>query len=229
MKEEFFKFPATPHLALLGEGAVRGDKVMSGQERDEFLRHRLVVEEKVDGANVGISFGASGEIRIQNRGAYLLEPYSGQWKRLAEWLSPRTDLLFERLADRYILFGEWCYAQHSIFYEKLPDWFLGFDIFDKVHIKFFSCRRRDTMFLDLDIVGVPRIKEGHFSLDVLQELFLPSFLGDTPAEGLYMRWDSSDWLEKRAKLVRPKFLQSITGHWSRGTLKANRLQVGNRT
>ena len=63
MKDDFYKFPSTPHLALLGEVAVRDDKVMSKFERDEFLTHELVVEEKVDGANLGISFDESGNIR----------------------------------------------------------------------------------------------------------------------------------------------------------------------
>ena len=125
---------------------VRGDKVMLDSERKDFLRHELVVEEKVDGANLGISFNAEGEIRAQNRGSYLHLPSTGQWKKLTEWLKPRTDALFENLVDLYILFGEWCYAQHSVFYDRLQDWFLGFDMFDKDKGKFFSCSRRDEVF-----------------------------------------------------------------------------------
>ncbi|MDR3557251.1 MAG: RNA ligase family protein [Syntrophobacteraceae bacterium] len=229
MEDNFFKFPSTPHLTVLGEMDIRGDKVMTEGEREEFLHHKLVVEEKVDGANIGISFGPSGEIRVQNRGEYLVEPYCGQWKRLAEWLNPRTDFFFDRLGDRYILFGEWCYAQHSAYYERLPDWFLGFDIFDKIRLRFFSCRRRDAMLLDLKVYKVPHLKEGYFSLAELQGLFSTSLLGDVQAEGLYLRWDSDDWLEKRAKLVRPTFLQSIADHWSQKNIRANRLQVENRT
>ncbi len=56
MKGGFFKFPSTPHLALLGDVEIRGDKVMSELERAEFLCHEFAVEEKVDGANLGISF-----------------------------------------------------------------------------------------------------------------------------------------------------------------------------
>ncbi len=55
MKADFFKFPSTPHLATLPGVDIRGDKVLSGSERDEFLRHDLIVEEKADGANLGIS------------------------------------------------------------------------------------------------------------------------------------------------------------------------------
>ena len=67
MIDRFNKFPSTPHLALLGGVGVRDDKVMSEFERCEFLRHELVVEEKVDGANLGISFDESKkEVHICN-------------------------------------------------------------------------------------------------------------------------------------------------------------------
>lgn len=228
MNDQFFKFPSTPHLVLLGDVQVRDDKVMSEHERDEFLLHDLVVEEKVDGANLGISFDASGNIRLQNRGGYLLFPFSGQWKKLSKWLSPRTDLLFEQLTDRYILFGEWCYAQHSVTYGRLPDWFLGFDIFDKQSAKFFSCSRRDIILRKLEISPMPIVKHGHFTLLELNSLLSQSHLGDHPAEGLYLRFDQGDWLGQRAKLVRPAFIQSVEEHWSRSGIRANRLKMDSR-
>lgn len=228
MKDDFFKFPSTPHLALLGAVEVRGDKVMSESERNDFLRHELVIEEKVDGANLGISFDAEGNIRAQNRGAYLHLPSTGQWKKLAEWLAPRTDVLFEQLTDRYILFGEWCYAQHSVVYDRLPDWFLGFDIYDKSTARFFSCTRRDKVFRAIGISQVPKVERGHFTLVELRELLSQSQLSDKPAEGLYLRFDQGDWLFQRAKLVRPAFIQSVEQHWSRSGIKANRLEIETR-
>ena len=34
------------------------------------------------------------------------------------------------LADRYILYGEWLYAKHTIFYDALPHYFFEFDLLD---------------------------------------------------------------------------------------------------
>ena len=228
MKDNFFKFPSTPHLALLGDIEVRGDKVMSESERNDFLRHEVVVEEKVDGANLGISFDTEGNVRAQNRGAYLHLPSSGQWKKLAEWLAPRIDALFEQLTDHYILFGEWCYAQHSVVYDRLPDWFLGFDIYDKSTICFLSCTRRDEIFRAIGISQVPKIDYSYFTLAELTELLSQSQLSNKPAEGLYLRFDQGDWLVQRAKLVRPAFIQSVEQHWSRSGIKANRLEMESR-
>lgn len=225
MKDDFFKYPTTPHLVTLAGVNIRGDKVLSESERDEFLQHDLVVEEKVDGANLGISFDSEGNIRAQNRGAYLHLPGSGQWKKLKEWLAPRTDILFENLTDRYILFGEWCYAQHSVFYDRLPDWFLGFDIYDKLSCHFLSSSRRDDLCKKMRIAQVPVIVCGRFIFPELVKLLSQSKLTDQPAEGLYLRFDQGEWLAQRAKLVRPAFIQSVEQHWSRSAIKPNRLRL----
>lgn len=225
MSEDFFKFPSTPHLATLPGVEIRGDKVMSPSERDEFLLHELTVEEKVDGANLGISFDTEGNVRFQNRGAYLSLPGMGQWKKLSQWITPRADMLFEHLADRYILFGEWCYAQHSVFYDRLPDWFLAFDIYDREHNRFLSSARRGILLEKLHVSRVPVLARGLFSFSEIKSLLSQSKLCDQPAEGVYLRVDSEDRLEKRAKLVRPAFIQSVENHWSRSAIKPNRLST----
>lgn len=123
MTNDFHKFSRPPHLAVLADSVIRDAKGMSESEREMFLRHELVVAEKVDGTNLAIPFDGEAQIQYQNRGAYFRSPFSGQWKNLSEWLIPKTDILFEKLTDRHILFKEWCYAQHSVFYSQLPDCF----------------------------------------------------------------------------------------------------------
>lgn len=223
MKDDFFKFPSTPHLALPDDLAIRGEKLLSESERDAFLRRELVVEEKVDGANLGISFDVDGNIRTQNRGAYLPLPKSGQWKKLGEWLVPKTNSLFDHLTDRYILFGEWCYARHSVPYDRLPDWFLGFDIYDKRASGFLSCNRRDEFFEKMSIAQVPSIARGYFTLPDIRKILSQSKFGSQPAEGLYLRVDQGEQLVQRAKLVRPAFIQSGGQHWSRSETVPNQL------
>ena len=225
MIDDFIKFPSTPHLGTLAGLNIRGDKVLSKSERDEFLLHELVIEEKVDGANLGISFDSEGNIRAQNRGAYLHLPGAGQWKILADWLASRTDAMFEHLSDHFILFGEWCYAQHSVFYDRLPDWFLGFDVYDKEFARFLSSDRRDALLKKMRIVQVPVVARGHFAYPEIQKLLSKSKLSDQLEEGIYLRFDQGDWLAQRAKLVRPAFIQSVEQHWSRSAIKPNRLRL----
>jgi len=68
---DFFRFPHTPHLAWLGPGAPRDDKVLTPAEVRELLNGEVVVEEKIDGANLGLSLAPDGSLRAQNRGQYL--------------------------------------------------------------------------------------------------------------------------------------------------------------
>jgi hypothetical protein len=220
---EFFKYPSTPHLAVLGDVDIRGDKVMSEAERNEFLRHELTAEEKVDGANLGLSFDREGNLRVQNRGAYLQLPAAGQWKGLGEWLASRTDRFFDHLTGQYILFGEWCYARHSVSYDRLPDWFLGFDVYDKQASRFLACVPRNELFAKMQIARVPIVGRGHYSLADLTKLLSRSRLSGQLAEGLYLRRDQGDWLLQRAKLVRPAFMQGLEQHWSRSAIRPNHL------
>ena len=68
MTSDFFRFPHTPHLVWLGEGTPRDDKVLSHLEVNALLSADVVVEEKLDGANLGFSLSTDGGLRAQNRG-----------------------------------------------------------------------------------------------------------------------------------------------------------------
>jgi ATP-dependent RNA circularization protein (DNA/RNA ligase family) len=223
MNDSFFKFPSTPHLKVISSFIVRDDKVLSEEEKHKFLSYELIIEEKIDGANLGISFNNSGNVLLQNRGSYLQEPYNGQWKELYSWIMRKEDKLIDVLEDRYILFGEWCYARHSVLYDLLPDWFLGFDIYDKNTERFLSCKRRDIYLQELNIYSVPFLEKGFFTERELVSMMSVSAYGNTPSEGLYIRIDNDDWNISRAKLVRPDFLQSIDSHWSGKVLVKNKL------
>lgn len=223
----FFRFPHTPHLAWLGRAQPRDDKVLSPAEVAGILRDEVLVEEKVDGANVGISVDEEGELRAQNRGSYL-EPTSAhpQFKLLFRWLARRRDVLTEALFPDLMLFGEWCWAVHSVRYTRLPDWFLAFDVYDRAQERFWSAARRDELVRSLGLELVPRLDEGHFSLTELRAMLGKSRLSDGPAEGLYVRRDEGDYLADRAKLVRPEFVQAIGDHWSRRAIESNQLEGG---
>ena len=224
MPRGFFRFPSTPHVAWLSDAPLRDDKLMGDDAVAELLAGEVVVEEKVDGANVGLSIDGEGGLRVQNRGGYLAEAACHpQFRPLWTWLATRREALVDALADDLMLFGEWCYARHSIRYDRLPDWFLGFDVYDLAAGRFWAAERRDGLLASLGLHAVPRVAAGRWSLDDLPGLLGPSALGDVPMEGVYLRRDAGEWLELRAKLVRPEFAQTIEDHWSRRRIEPNRL------
>ena len=221
---EFVRFPKTPHLVWLGAGKPRDDKVLSSVGAEDLLSHAVVVEEKLDGANLGISVGSDLVPRVQNRGAYVsLESAHPQFKPLRHWLSARRQSLIDALTPEMILFGEWCYAKHSIQYTRLPDWFVAFDVYDHGAGKFWSAERRDALVLEIGLAVVPRLGQGKFDLEDMKRLLGRSRFADGPAEGLYIRWDCGGYLEQRAKLVRAEFTQAIGEHWTRASIRPNHL------
>jgi len=223
MIADYVKFPKTPHLIWLGTAVARGDKVLARTEAQAFLRQSVIVEEKVDGANLGISFDMNGNLLAQNRG-HLVEPgQQGQFGPLWAWLSERETRLFDALENRLILFGEWCYARHSIHYTRLPDYFLAFDVFDKHEQRFMSSTRRDEIVGGLKLSTVPRVGFGVFALDEIEKLIGQSPLYDGPMEGIYLRQEDESWLIRRAKVVRAEFVQQIGEHWSKKPLVPNKV------
>lgn len=223
--DEFFRFPHTPHISWLGDGRPRDDKVLDRRAAEDLLSGEVLVEEKIDGANIGVSIGPDGRLRVQNRGQYLAEPYSGQFSRLKAWLGQRRLALLDGLQADWILFGEWCAARHSLDYDRLPDWFLAFDVYDRTARKFWSSPRRDALAESLDVSVVPAVYRGRTDLDALVRLLEggASRCRGGPPEGLVARRQSARWCGARAKLVRAEFAQAIDGHWRGRTIEWNRV------
>nr|WP_227509531.1 RNA ligase family protein [Ferrovum myxofaciens] len=185
----------------------------------------VVVEEKLDGANVGLSLALDGSLRAQNRGQYLAEPHAGQFARLPSWLAQHGEGLRAVLKPNLILFGEWCAARHSLGYATLPDWFLLFDVYDRSADRFWSSARRNALARSAGLVTVPQVLHGKATVPTLKKL-----VGDTASryragalEGVVIRRESADWCEARAKLVCPDFTQAIDTHWRKRALEWNRI------
>lgn len=225
---DFFRYPHTSHIAWLGDGTPRDDKVLTALEAEEILAHTIVLEEKVDGANLGFSVDSNGAIRAQNRGQYLLRPFTGQFARLNEWLEIHEEALFEDLGESLILFGEWVAAVHSLEYTSLPNYFLVFDVYDRNERRFWSTARRNALVSRLGLRHIHQLGRGYYRLQSLERMLAttPSAYRDGGCEGIYLRHEDEDWLIARAKLVRPDFVQGIGDHWRSRTLRWNTLKAG---
>jgi ATP-dependent RNA circularization protein (DNA/RNA ligase family) len=197
--------------------------VLSEEEAQRFLQGGVHVEEKVDGASIGLSLGPDGGIRVQNRGSYLSGKAHRQYDPLWPWISTRQTTLIEALEPGLILFGEWCFAQHSVHYDELPDWFLAFDVYDAQTGAFWCVERRDLFIDSLGLCRVPAVADGLFTLSELVGLLGESRLTSGPMEGIYLRKEDSGHVLARAKIVRAEFTQSIDEHWTKAPFRRNGL------
>lgn len=237
---EILKYPRTPHL--------RGSRLQAGDQADavayEALAGRhIVVEEKLDGANAALSFGGDGSLLLQSRGHYLQVDQTGgrerEFNAYKQWAKAHESALMALLDDRFIMYGEWLYAKHSLYYDALPHWFCEFDVWDRSTRQFLDTPRRHALLADVPVVSVPVLYSGVapkrvqdllallapslarsaqwravFEDQVLrQQLDLPLAWKQTDgsdlAEGLYIKVEENGQTVARYKFVRSDFVQTI--------------------
>ncbi len=234
---DFVKYPRTPHL--FGSRGTDDDKKMNERESLRFLDDAsLIVEEKVDGTNVGIHF-ASGEMFLQCRGHLITEGMHPQYDLFKQWAAVKRPVLEERLSERYIMYGEWMYARHSIHYRQLSHYFFEFDMFDKQTERFLDLNQRLELLSGTGVQTVPIVHRGNVKKKGLADLIGPSAFDsqfDNPlsgqiddlAEGLYLRTELGGIVTGRAKFVRPEFVERVklSTHWQQQTLVSNQLACG---
>ncbi|MBC8139676.1 MAG: RNA ligase family protein [Fibrella sp.] len=231
------KYPRTAHIE--GSGLQKGDD----GDRVPFIElagKPLVVEEKLDGANVGIWFKDDGEAVTQSRGHVLTGgPGEAQFALLKTWVSVHQSTLRDAIGTRYILYGEWLYAKHTVFYDMLPHYLTEFDLLDRKTGEYLSTARRYEILAGTPVVSVPVVHEGAFRrLRDLTALVRPSLYkspqwreslrqaqeatgadvsrfgaSDTDdsdlSEGLYVKWEENGIVRGRYKWVRTAFIQTI--------------------
>lgn len=175
-RDDFVKYPRTPHL--FGSKGTDDDKHLDRKSSLAFISDRsLIVEEKIDGTNVGIHFATNGRMVLQCRGHEITEGMHPQYDLFKQWAAVKRAMLEDMLTDQFILFGEWLYARHSVHYRALPHYFFEFDIYHKVEGRFLNLERRLEMIEPRGIETVPVIHRGPASLEKLQELIGSRRLG----------------------------------------------------
>ena len=231
------KYPRTRHIE--GSRLQPGDEDLEAVPFSELMGSHFIVEEKMDGANAGISFDEDGSLYLQSRGHYLTggarEAHFDLFKQWGHYLAP---CLWEAIGSRYLIYGEWLYAKHTIFYDQLPHYFMEFDIFDREEEVFLSTERRKELLGGAPLVSVRILHAGE--LDTLKSLVslldISAFiseqhrehlisqclarnidehrvLGETDSsqtmEGLYIKTEKGGIVTGRYKYVRASFLTAV--------------------
>jgi hypothetical protein len=232
---DFTKYPRTPHL--FGSKGTDDDKHLNEADSIRFVSDdSLIVEEKIDGTNVGIHFSNAGEMVLQCRGHLITEGMHPQYDLFKQWAAVKRHVLESQLENRFILFGEWAYARHSIHYRKLTHYFFEFDLYNKEQEVFLDLNQRLALLEGTGIQTVPVLHRGAVTREQLAALIGPSQFDsrfDNPVtkrcdnlmEGLYLRTESNGVVTGRAKYVRPEFVEKIkqSTHWQQQQLVPNLL------
>lgn len=227
---ELPKYPRTLHL--------EGSKGINDPEAIPFSQLRfknLVIEEKMDGSMVAVCFDDDANIRLFHRNQ---EVAGREFDQLKSWLASIQDKLFDLLDTRFILYGEWMLACHTIYYDQLPSYFIEYDIYDKQEKIWLSTKVRQQMLSGFPIVSAKILDYGEFAhlKQVTDELVTSSFIslnnkeaaisafekiglrrGDALndldlsgyPEGLYIKHENDIQVLGRYKYIRKDFLDII--------------------
>lgn len=231
------KYPRTPHLE--GSRLQPGDEDLRQTPFSYIAGRHIVVEEKIDGANSAVSFDRDGTLLLQSRGHYL----TGGWRErhydlFKQWAGVHRDGLYAVLGARYIMYGEWMYAKHTVYYDALPHYFLEFDVLDRETGRFLDTPSRRALLEPLPVASVPVLSQGEFRdresllallgssryitgahLEHLREdarrlgLDEERQCRETDAsdamEGLYLKVEEDGRVVERLKYVRASFTQTV--------------------
>lgn len=208
-------YPRTPVLPYKPNGAT-DDVVASDSEAAVVFGSRyLHIEEKLDGANIGIAVIDDHPI-IRNRDHFLSKGSSkGQFAPLWGWYYDNRGR-FERLSEygSFSVYGEWLLARHTIPYTRLPDWFVAYDLYDQNVGKFLSPATGRRILQETGFHIPLNIHEGalesHEELveyyeDLEQMTRLQSAWADSEVEGIYLKVCNHEVVTHRFKMVREDF------------------------
>ena len=246
---DIVKFPRTPHLE--GSALQPGDDDVPQQRRRSLEGFEVVVTEKLDGINIGLRFDAAGKSWLFSRSHFV--GTEAWFDRLKAQVAIASSACFERLGTRFIVYGEWLFARHTVFYDALPAYFFVFDAFDVVEQRFLGTVERRALIDGLGFFEAPELWRGSGvdlpEVDALlsRSRFATTQLSDTfdalitsrglvlereraqtqltgQMEGLYFRLERDGRFVARCKYVRPGFRQTISDS---GTHWASRPLVSN--
>ena len=218
---ELTRYPRTYHL----EGSKGIDDPQS-ISFEQLKRHLLVIEEKMDGSMVSLRFNDDGELKIHHRNQEVRGP---EFDLLKTWCAANEELLFELLEDKYVMYGEWLYARHTVPYTELPAFFLEFDILDLNENMFLSTMKRHEMLMKTGIHSVHVLGQGNYKRleDVAKLADGPSRFGSPSKEGLYIKVETENFVLGRYKFIRKEFIDAILAsgkHWSENQFTRNEIK-----
>ena len=222
-------FPKTPHLPY--KPNVDASDIIA---EDVCLNEGLIcVEEKIDGASVGICLDDEGNPLVRNRDHILKKGYVKKDTTAKKQFRPLWNYYYDNrrafqsiLAEGpFAIYGEWMWVQHGIHYTSLPDWFIPYDIYNYDLGVFLSPLTSRRLLTDAGFTCPRLIYQGDAKTVVLQykdfEVWAnqPAEWAEGKAEGVYVKVHDTEIIHHRYKMVREDFVRGA--FWDNKELKKN--------
>lgn len=186
---------------------------MPARDRARWLQDEVLVEEKLDGANVAVWCDDAGYLQVAGRGGPGALDRGRQLGRLRAWAAERADALHALLAAGHAMYGEWLWLEHTLSYTRLPDYLVVLDLWSPA-AGFADADERDRRVKPADLVVPPRLHTGTIcDVERLERLTRRSAFTNGPAEGAVLRREHADGRFDRCKWVRVEFQPRSNEAW----------------
>jgi hypothetical protein len=220
------KYNRTFHFPW-SKGGTSDDKIASSIER--LINEPIVITEKMDGSNTS----------LERMGCFARTHSGPPTHPSFDALKAFHASIKHLIPPDYQLFGEWCYALHSIAYEELPGYFLLFNVRDVKEViptVWTSWAEVELWAKEINVPTVPVLFQGTVKSEKeLQELienFMeePSVCGGL-REGVVARV-TNEFLDKDfdkcvLKCVRANHVQT-SEHWKNQEIVKNKLKINSK-
>ena len=205
------EYPRIPHL----------DKSISNMTHDDIQVEGKIqfpltgwVQEKLDGANLGLTWTSGPVIRNRNnilKKGYIKKetPAKLQFRSSWNWLHDHNkdiQKLSKSLMTPVTLYGEWLYAKHSIYYDKLPDLFVAYDIYIPQDDEWLSPDKFESEMSQTNIHFIkPELKTFNNMSEIVAESEKPSKYRNGVREGIVIKLSDGRKVTESFKIVNKFF------------------------
>lgn len=208
------EYPSTPHLPWKCTG--KGVQVSEAEAGMLWTSDNVIVEEKIDGANVGMAL-YDGHPIIRNRDFILTKGYKKdtpakiQFRPTWGWFYEHKKC-FEKLNEYgpYSVYGDWMYMAHGLKYDLLPSLYMTYDIYDYDQGKFLASPQARLLLATCGFKVIHYCHLGRLEnweqLEIMANWVTP-YATNARQEGVYVKVYDENWITHRFKMVREGFVQ----------------------
>lgn len=207
---------------------ISGKLVLTPEEVRTLFNGEVVIEEKMDGANVGIIRHKKG-FHLQKRGSLVGPSEHKQFQYFHAWANYLNYDKIMNIPMNYILYCELLYVVHTIYYDRLPDYVLCFDIWNGK--RYLNRDERSDLCYKLGFHQVPIINRGNYYMDQLISLIPKESVFGKMSEGIVVKRYKKSGEYYKGKIVKPQFIKEMeeSDHWMHKEIKINKLYLDNRS
>lgn len=214
------KYNRTFHLPW-SPGATSDDKI--AKDISTILNQPIIITEKMDGSNTSLE---AGGCYARTHASPPNHPSFNALKALHAQIKTQID-------EGIQIFGEWCYALHSIPYNELPGFFLAFAVRDLKKESWLSWEDVELWASEISVPTVPVLFKGTVTSEEELKNITESLMNfDSKCGGqregvvvrLQSQFNNNDFASSVMKYVRANHIQS-SDHWKTQEIVKNKIKL----